>query len=351
VADAPQPHPRGESRQSAQQRQTRQSAPQDAPATPPFRRLAAALPPLPAHRRGSLAARPALVPTRRPPDCAGRARPVSCASTAAAGARLPFPPFAPALAVFTSGDVHASQPHEDQRHRTLPPLRHLRHRSRARTPTPTRARSSSWCCSTASWRSSSRWASPTRPATSTGYVLATVPGDQQEAGGAGDRLHRARRHLAGVERRRRQAGRAPQLAGAGHRCCPTTRRRCLRRSGEPDLEEQIGNDIITASGKTLLGADNKAGVAAVMRRRRVPAGCQHPVDPARRRCASPSPPTRRWGAGTKHFDVQKFGAYCAYTMDGERLGQIDAETFSADALTVTLPGLQHPPPGFAKGQE
>jgi tripeptide aminopeptidase len=60
-------------------------------------------------------------------------------------------------------------------------------------------------------------------------------------------------------------------------------------------------------------------------------------------------PDEEVGSGTKYFDVKKFGAFCAYTMDGERLGQIDAETFSADAMTVTFHGF-NTHPGFAKGK-
>jgi len=120
----------------------------------------------------------------------------------------------------------------------------------------------------------------------------------------------------------------------------------LRVSDNPDLEEQIGNDIITASGKTLLGADNKAGVAAIMAAAEYLV--KHPEIPhgAVRIAFTPD---EEVGAGTKHFDVKKFGAYCAYTLDGEQLGQIDAETFSADALTVTFQGF-NTHPGFAKGK-
>jgi tripeptide aminopeptidase len=60
-------------------------------------------------------------------------------------------------------------------------------------------------------------------------------------------------------------------------------------------------------------------------------------------------PDEEVGAGTKHFDVKKFGAFCAYTMDGEKLGQIDAETFAADSMTITFQGF-NTHPGFAKGR-
>jgi tripeptide aminopeptidase len=120
----------------------------------------------------------------------------------------------------------------------------------------------------------------------------------------------------------------------------------LRLADDPLMKEQIGNDIITASGKTLLGADDKAGVAAVMAATQYLV--EHPEIPhGTIRIAFT--PDEEVGAGTKYFDVKKFGAFCAYTMDGERLGQIDAETFSADAMTLTFRGF-NTHPGFAKGR-
>jgi len=114
----------------------------------------------------------------------------------------------------------------------------------------------------------------------------------------------------------------------------------------PDLKEQIGNDIITASGATLLGADNKAGAAVI-------------VGAAEYLLAHPEiahgalrigfTPDEEIGAGTRHFDVGRFGARYAYTMDGEARGQIEVETFSADAMTVTFHG-NNTHPGFAKGK-
>jgi tripeptide aminopeptidase len=114
----------------------------------------------------------------------------------------------------------------------------------------------------------------------------------------------------------------------------------------PDLSEQIGNDIITASGTTLLGADNKAGAAVI-------------VGAAEYLLAHPEiahgalrigfTPDEEIGAGTRHFDVGRFGARYAYTMDGESRGHLEVETFSADAMTVTFHG-NNTHPGFAKGK-
>jgi tripeptide aminopeptidase len=120
----------------------------------------------------------------------------------------------------------------------------------------------------------------------------------------------------------------------------------LRPADNPELAEQVGNDIITASGTTLLGADNKSGVAAVMaaaeylaQHREIPHGA----------IRVGFTPDEEVGGGTTYFDVAKFGAKYAYTVDSESTGQIDAETFSADAMTITFQGF-NTHPGFAKGR-
>jgi tripeptide aminopeptidase len=120
----------------------------------------------------------------------------------------------------------------------------------------------------------------------------------------------------------------------------------LRAAEIPVLAEQTGHDIVTASGTTLLGADNKAGVAEI-----VTAAAYliaHPEIPhGRIRVAFT--PDEEIGRGTKHFDVAAFGAICAYTMDGGRRGEIEIESFSADAITVTFHGF-NTHPGYAKGR-
>jgi tripeptide aminopeptidase len=120
----------------------------------------------------------------------------------------------------------------------------------------------------------------------------------------------------------------------------------IRADEHPHLEEQIGNDIITASGTTLLGADNKAGVAEI-----VSAAAwlvAHPELP-HGKIRIGFTPDEEIGQGTRHFDVEAFGARYAYTMDGETLGQVEAETFAADAMTLTFHGF-NTHPGFAKGR-
>jgi len=116
-------------------------------------------------------------------------------------------------------------------------------------------------------------------------------------------------------------------------------------AGNPHLAGQTGNDIITASGTTLLGADNKAGVAEIMAA--VEYLLMHPEIP-HGPIRIGFTPDEEVGNGTAHFDVEKFGAHCAYTMDGETLGELQVETFSADSITATFHGF-NTHPGFAKG--
>ena len=120
----------------------------------------------------------------------------------------------------------------------------------------------------------------------------------------------------------------------------------LRLADIPALAEQMGHDIITASGTTLLGADNKAGVAEIVTAAAYlvahPEIAHGPVRIA-------FTPDEEVGRGTEHFDVARFGARCAYTMDGGSRGEIEIESFSADAMTVTFHGF-NTHPGYAKGR-
>ncbi|HKQ58996.1 MAG TPA: peptidase T [Candidatus Eisenbacteria bacterium] len=118
----------------------------------------------------------------------------------------------------------------------------------------------------------------------------------------------------------------------------------LRVADIPALREQIGHDIITASGTTLLGADNKAGVAEIM------AAAEHLVahpEIAHGAIRIAFTPDEEVGRGTERFDVKAFGAACAYTMDSAGRGQLEMETFSADAMVVTFRGF-NTHPGYAK---
>jgi tripeptide aminopeptidase len=120
----------------------------------------------------------------------------------------------------------------------------------------------------------------------------------------------------------------------------------IRFTENPTLADQVGNDIVTTDGTTLLGADNKAGVAEIM-------------DAAAFLVAHPEikhgaikilfTPDEEIGRGVDKADLKKLGADFAYTMDGETAGHLEDETFSADGATITIEGVSiHP--GFAKGK-
>jgi tripeptide aminopeptidase len=120
----------------------------------------------------------------------------------------------------------------------------------------------------------------------------------------------------------------------------------IRFADHPALADQTGNDIITTDGTTLLGADNKAGIAEIM-------------DAAQFLLAHPEikhgtikilfTPDEEIGRGVDKVDLKKLGADFAYTIDGESAGNIEDETFSADGVTITIEGVSTHP-GFAKGK-
>ena len=120
----------------------------------------------------------------------------------------------------------------------------------------------------------------------------------------------------------------------------------IRFTEHPALKNQIGNDIITTDGTTLLGADNKAGVAEIM-------------DAAHFFINNPDvkhgtikilfTPDEEIGRGVDNVDLKKLGADFGYTMDGESAGSVEDETFSADGATITINGVSAHP-GYAKGK-
>ena len=132
----------------------------------------------------------------------------------------------------------------------------------------------------------------------------------------------------------------------GELVLPGDRRQVLRPAELPLLAERAGHDIVTSDGTTLLGADDKAGVAEIMSA--VAYLVAHPE--------LPRAPVRigftvdeEVGHGTEHFDLEAFGAEFAYTLDGQVVGEIENETFSATELKVTFHGVGvHP--GTAKGK-
>jgi tripeptide aminopeptidase len=113
-----------------------------------------------------------------------------------------------------------------------------------------------------------------------------------------------------------------------------------------DLPAQIGNDVVTASGLTLLGADNKAGVAAIMDAANIllqNKGIKHG------KIRILFTPDEEIGRGVDKVNMKKLGARYGYTIDGETAGSIEDETFSADGATLTIHGVSMHP-GFAKGK-
>jgi len=112
----------------------------------------------------------------------------------------------------------------------------------------------------------------------------------------------------------------------------------------PALANQIGNDIITADGKTLLGADNKAGVAEIMDAANYL--MLHP-DVKHGKIRILFTPDEEIGRGADKVNIKKLSADFGYTMDGETIGHIENETFSADAVTIKINGFTTHP-GFAK---
>src|SRR3978361_1541932 len=120
----------------------------------------------------------------------------------------------------------------------------------------------------------------------------------------------------------------------------------IRAAEHPALADQIGHDIITSDGTTLLGADNKAGLAEIMDAAQFL--IQHP-EIRHGTIKILFTPDEEIGRGVDKADLKKLGAAFATTMDGESAGNIEDETFSADGATVTIEGVSTHP-GFAKGK-
>ncbi len=120
----------------------------------------------------------------------------------------------------------------------------------------------------------------------------------------------------------------------------------IKFNEHPALKDQIGNDIITTDGTTLLGADNKAGVAEIMDAAHFLINNKHIPHGEIKILFTPD---EEIGRGVDKVDLNKLGADFAYTMDGETLGHIENETFSADGVTITIKGFPTHP-GFAKNK-
>lgn len=120
----------------------------------------------------------------------------------------------------------------------------------------------------------------------------------------------------------------------------------IKPSEHTDLKNQVGNDIITADGTTLLGADNKAGLSEIM-----DAAFFFVTNPEFKhgKIRILFTPDEEIGRGVNKVDMKRLGADFGYTIDGEALGTLEDETFSADGVDITINGISMHP-GFAKGK-
>lgn len=127
---------------------------------------------------------------------------------------------------------------------------------------------------------------------------------------------------------------------------PNDKSQVLKPSEHPELLNQLGNDIVTTDGTTLLGADNKAGVAEIMD---AVYNMVNNMDIKHGTIRVLFTPDEEIGRGVDKVDIQKLGADFGYTVDGETLGTMEDETFSADGVTLIIKGFNiHP--GFAKNK-
>jgi tripeptide aminopeptidase len=114
----------------------------------------------------------------------------------------------------------------------------------------------------------------------------------------------------------------------------------------PELAQCVGDTILTSSGDTILGADDKAGIAEILAALEILAADPSLPRPTLKIAFTPD---EEIGGGARNFDVDGFGAACAYTVDGGFAGEVNVETFSADKAEVTVTGVAvHP--GYAKGK-
>jgi tripeptide aminopeptidase len=127
---------------------------------------------------------------------------------------------------------------------------------------------------------------------------------------------------------------------------PGDDRQVITPENSPELADHVGHDLITSDGTTLLGADDKAGVAEIMTAvAHLVAHPELPHGPLR----IGFNPDEELGTGTDHFDIERFGAEAAYTLDGSTAGELHDETFSAARFIVTIHGrAEHP--GWGKNR-
>jgi tripeptide aminopeptidase len=127
---------------------------------------------------------------------------------------------------------------------------------------------------------------------------------------------------------------------------PKDKNQIIKPETDSPLKDCLGHDIITSDGTTLLGADNKAGLAEIMT---AVDYMLNNSDIKHGDLKIAFTVDEEVGTGTKYFDVNHFGAKYAYTIDGETAGELEDETFCADSVTISVKGINiHP--GYAKGK-
>jgi len=181
-----------------------------------------------------------------------------------------------------------------------------------------------------------------------GYVMATVPGNLPKNSPASAKVPKIG-FISHVDTSPSASGAnvKPQVLtyNGGDIVLPGDPKVIIKDSENPELKKQIGKKIVTSDGTTLLGADDKAGLAIIMtmlqtliNNPKIPHG----------EIKIGFTPDEEVGAGTKYFDIKTFGADVAYTVDGDTPGELNKETFSANSATITVHG-RNIHPGTAKG--
>jgi tripeptide aminopeptidase len=181
-----------------------------------------------------------------------------------------------------------------------------------------------------------------------GYVMATIPGNIPTADKAHGKVPTIG-FIAHVDTSPSTTGTnvKPQIIKAyagGDIVLPGDPSVVLRVNENPELKSNIGKTIVTTDGTTLLGADDKAGVAIIMTAAQTLLNTPSLLHGDIRIAFTPD---EEIGAGTKFFDIKKFGAKFAYTVDGDTPGELNKETFSANLATITVHG-RNIHPGSAK---
>jgi tripeptide aminopeptidase len=181
-----------------------------------------------------------------------------------------------------------------------------------------------------------------------GYVMAALPGNAPEENPAFGKVP-AIGFIAHVDTSPSVSGTnvKPQIIryAGGDIVLPGDNAVVIKESENPELKQHIGQTIVTTDGTTLLGADDKAGIAIIMTALQTIINNPNLLHGDIKIAFTPD---EEVGEGTKYFDIDKFGAAFAYTVDGEMTGELNKETFSADSAVIAVYG-RNIHPGSAKG--